>query len=147
MYDNCNQNMLLCYIMWHVVYNTYICIMIYLPSLSTFSTYLPTYLIIKHYLQPIYQCFIKHSQGKVDGYNLFMVGCKGGIFFLVLANPIGYAKSMCFSKWLQLVSCVHDLVVKNHARIYVHVFTSVFMSQFMGLLNSTQGQTWGDKKH
>jgi hypothetical protein len=74
-------------------------------------------------------------------------GCKGGIFFLVLANPIGYAKFICFSKWLQLVSCVHDLVVRNHTRIYVHVVTIVFMLQFMGLLDSAQGQTWGDRKH
>jgi hypothetical protein len=72
-------------------------------------------------------------------------GCKGGIFFLVLANPIGYAKTICFSKWLQLMSFVHDLVARNHVGIYVHVATSVFMLQFMGLLDSTQGQTWSNK--
>lgn len=118
--------------------------MIYLPTLGTSSS---TYLIIKHYLPPIYQCFKKKCQRKVDGYNLFMVGCKGGIFFLVLANPIGYAKTICFSKWLQLLSLCSWPCGKKPCRDLCSCCYKCFHVTIYGAIRFNTRSNMGQQKH
>lgn len=81
--------------------------MIYLPTLGTSSstylltaTYLPTYLIIKHYLVPTtyLPMFLKNCQGKVDGYNLLMVGVQRWHIFSCLGKSNWLCKDHLFLK-------------------------------------------------
>jgi hypothetical protein len=72
-------------------------------------------------------------------------GAKVAYFFLCWQIQLAMQRPFVSQSGYNYCLCVHGLVVRNHVGIYVHVATSVFMSQFMGLLDSTQGQTWGNK--